>query len=836
MTLKRGLLAYLIGSLGILIVYSIVAVALYLNRDFNDKGSLSFHQPALKQALPEAISIGSALDRCFPPLERDPHAFRYKVVGGLINERPYYACYEIDENGSVFDAWVINGRGDQVRSVSVIKKGGAWPWIGVVKSGFEFALGGLGLAACLYYAFLYYRKVRPGPPLGDRPWWIGNIPLWIFALTPLIGWVALALIPRVSRARKVRIAILLVPVYALFFFSAPFFISLDVQDPWGITVTTILLAGAVFGAIAAKEWVAPYGFGAPEDLLPEVGPISLPAAAAARPAGLSPVSETEMMPEAAMDPKKISEPFKLQRPESLHHFSDVGGMEKLKAELKETFGFLLAFFGEAEAYKITWNGILLHGPPGVGKTFIAKAVAGEFGLNFIHISTGDLVSAYRGESSRNVQEAFRFAARNVPCVLFFDEFDSIAQSREDWPDQEARRTVNQLLQSLEEYRPLRELVVMAATNDLEALDPAVVRPGRFDRHIRIDLPDAAAREAILRATLRGRPLAGEVDSGEFAQRSSGLTPAAITQVVQMASLAAFREAASSGHLVKITMDHLLKALEERGGEDRPTMDNWTWESLVLSEDVKMELQQLQALVENPETARAYGIQPLSGILLTGPPGTGKTTIAKVLAAQAKCSFYPISAGDITSMWLGESEKSIQQLFRRARDNRPSIVFIDEIDAIASKRGEWGSYDRQINELLQEIDGIRGQEGVFVIAATNRPDKLDPALLRGGRLSRTIEIPLPDHESRLEMLRLMTERMPTVAVDLKELAGLTDGFSGADLKALCQQAAIVAMIRGRKTKASEPATAVLPEDFKQALDELRESKALSKSDMPSQERS
>ena len=533
--------------------------------------------------------------------------------------------------------------------------------------------------------------------------------------------------------------------------------------------------------------------------------------------------------------KEESGRFNVERPDSLPSFGDVGGMEEVKRDLSETFGLMLAFAGEAEAYRITWNGVLLHGPPGVGKTFLAQAVAGEFGLNLIHISTGDMVSAYRGESAKNVEEAFRFAARNIPCVLFFDEFDSIAQNRQDWPDQEARRTVNELLQSLEEWREVREMVVLAATNALDELDPAVVRPGRFDRHVRIDLPDTPARKAIFRAQLEGRPLEADVDLDDLAARSSGMTPAAIARTVQLASLQAFREAAERGEIVRITMAHMLAALKERGGKDRPTFESWTWDSLVLPQDVKEELQELEALVAEPERARALGIEPPTGVLLTGPPGTGKTSIARVLAAQAQCSFYPISSADVTSKWLGESERNIQRLFQRARENRPSIVFIDEIDAIASRRGEWGSYDRQINELLEEMDGIVGQEGVLVIGATNRPDKLDPALLRGGRLSRTIEIPLPDSDARHEILKLMTRRMPTVAVDLAELAEQAEGFSGADLKALCQQAGLRALVRDRRSRrgpaegATQPAeeedkpVAVLEEDFARALDDLKESK-------------
>jgi len=469
-------------------------------------------------------------------------------------------------------------------------------------------------------------------------------------------------------------------------------------------------------------------------------------------------------------------------------------MEPLKRELKDTIGLVLAFAGEAESYRITWNGLLLHGRPGVGKTFVAKATAGEFGLNFVHATTGDLVSSYRGESARNVEEVFRLATANVPCVLFFDEFDSVAQRREDWPDQESRRTVNQLLQTLEAYREVRELVVMAATNDLDGLDPAVIRPGRFDRHIRVDLPDQAGRAAIFRVQLRDRPTSPDLDVDLLAARSENLSPAAIARAVESAALAALRETATGGSLMRLDTARLLTALAEQGGKDRPAVEANTWDDVVLPEAVKAELRQLQMLVERPDEARALGVDLPSGVLLTGPPGTGKTTVAKVLAAQARCSFYPVTGADVTSMWLGESERKVRRLFERARENQPSIVFIDEIDAIASERGTSRSFDPQVNQLLAEIDGIAGHRGVLVLAATNRPDQLDPALLRGGRLSRRIEIPPPDLAARTQLLRLQTKAMPLEGVDLAAVAARTDGYTGADLKALCQQAALAAMVR------------------------------------------
>jgi transitional endoplasmic reticulum ATPase len=512
--------------------------------------------------------------------------------------------------------------------------------------------------------------------------------------------------------------------------------------------------------------------------------------------------------------------FEVEPPDELETFADVGGMEGLKRQLRDTVGLMLKHPEEAERYGIEWNGILLHGPPGVGKSFFARAIAGEFGLNLIHVSTGDLVSSLQGGSARNIDKAFQTALQNLPCLLFFDEFDSVAQRRDTTPDQESRRTVNQLLTALEAYRDERELLVMAATNSIEHLDPAVIRPGRFDRHVRIDLPDAEARRAVFAAELDDRPAAHDIDLEELVRRSEGMTPAAIAKIVDTAALEVFRQATESGEQIELGTPQLLDAIESFGGEDRPTVEHWTWDSLILPPTIKAQLQQLQSVIEDPESAGRFGIDPPTGLLLAGPPGTGKTTVAKVLAAQARASFYPVSGADVMSKWVGESERNIRQLFERARANRPSIVFIDEIDAIAARRGEFQVHDTQVNQLLAEIDGLGGQRGVFVIGATNRPDQLDPALLRGGRLSRTIVLGLPDETERLAILHLHTARMPTRGVRLEEIARDTADFSPADLKALAQEAALAAM----QHTAEGETPVVKQEDFAAALERARQSRA------------
>ena len=536
-----------------------------------------------------------------------------------------------------------------------------------------------------------------------------------------------------------------------------------------------------------------------------------------RPKSTSSMSPFGMLGGMGM-PSDGSGEFEVEPPEELSTFADVGGMEKLKQEVRDTVGLMLEHPDDAERYGIDWNGILLHGPPGVGKTFFARAIAGEYDMSLMHVSTGDLVASLVGGSARNIEKAFETALQHLPCLLFFDEFDSVAQRRDNTPDQESRRTVNQLLTSLEAYRDERQLLVMAATNSIEHLDPAVIRPGRFDRHIRIDLPDAEARRAIFAAELDDRPAADAIDLDALVTRTEGMTPAAIAKIVDTAALEVFREATRTGEQLELDTSHLLSAVERYGGEDRPTVEHWSWDSLILPDEIKAQLQQLQAVIEDPESAKRFGVDPPTGLLLAGPPGTGKTTVAKVLAAQARASFYPISGADVISKWVGDSERNIRQLFDRARENRPSIVFIDEIDAIAGRRGEsLGVHDSHVNQLLAEIDGLGGQRGVFVVGATNRPDQLDPALLRGGRLSRTIFLGLPDEAGRLAMLRLHTARMPTVGVRLDELAAETDGFSPADLKSLAQEAALAAMTR---TNQEDETPSVLHEDFVEAVARLK----------------
>jgi SpoVK/Ycf46/Vps4 family AAA+-type ATPase len=819
----RGTAIYLLSSAGLVLLYVLIVTLLWVNRGFEAEGPLGFNEPQATAALDPGVSLATIEQQCvnagdFVSLDGDT----IKVVATRIASRAYYACYQLN-NGSVYDAVVVDDKGLEAPD-RIAKQYGAWPWIGLVKSPTELVLGAAALIALFVLYFSYYRRNRPGAPYPGR-WWQTSVAALALGLVLVLP---LTLPFRRGESRERRMRLLYEFGFGLVTLVLVTFFFMGFGDLISSAVIGLLIAGTLFGWVGGRLLLAPNGFGSPDrvgspipgqstappGVRPEVRyesrpelqlgaqPLAQPGSQGSLPAA---VSGPKGFSSTAKSRTQAARPAYLRPPSGLPTFADVGGMDALKAELADTFGLLLAFGDEADTYRITFNGMLLHGPPGVGKTFIAKAVAGEFGLSFAHVATGDLISKFIGESSANIRKVFAETAQHVPAVLFFDEFDSIAERRSAGIDEESKRVVNQLLQSLEEWRSVRDLVIMAATNHVENLDPAVVRPGRFDRHIRVDLPDLPARRAILAAQLAGRPISDDIDLADLAERTAGRTPANLTRMVEAAALSAFRAATESGSSTPIAHLDLRKALTGMGGTDRPMVEDWSWDRLILAEATKGELKQVQALVADPDLAKAYGVDVPSGLLLAGPPGTGKTTIARVLAAQTGFSFYSRTAADLTSKWVGESEASVARLFARARDNAPSIIFIDEIDAIGGARSDLGSsaMDRTLTQLLTEIDGLIKQPGVFVVGATNRPEMLDPALLRGGRLSRTITVPLPEIGDRRRLLDVFTARMPLHDVDLDRLAGQTAGYSGADLEALCQQAAINSMLAAKGAEAEGP---------------------------------
>lgn len=472
---------------------------------------------------------------------------------------------------------------------------------------------------------------------------------------------------------------------------------------------------------------------------------------------------------------------------------EVGGYETVKAQLLDTVGTALADSEGAAAYGIQTGGVLLYGPPGTGKTHIAEALAGTLGVNWLKVSVTDLTSQWVGEGARKIEAAVDSALAAAPCILLIDEIDAIAGRRDDETSGEGRKGVNALLVQLDRLKAAPGVVVLATTNDLSRLDPAVIRDGRFDARVRIDLPDEAARVSILRTVLAGRPADPTLDVADVAGRTGGYSAAMLTALINAAARAALADRRP------IVTEDVLAAISARGGQDRPTVEQAGLDGLVLTDETDKDLREVLAMLADPDRARRYGIAPPSGLLLAGPPGTGKTSIAKALAAEAKTSFYAVSPGEWTSKWQGEAEKKVREVFERARANAPSIIFVDEIDAIGAARGgdDSSGGGRILTTLLAEMDGFgsaaAGRASVFVIAATNRPDVLDPALVRPGRLSRTVTVGLPDLAGRVALLARMTAGVPLAAdVNLTSLAQATDGLSPADLGGVVQEAAMVAL--------------------------------------------
>lgn len=510
-------------------------------------------------------------------------------------------------------------------------------------------------------------------------------------------------------------------------------------------------------------------------------------------------------------------------PQELETFSDVGGLEKVKDELRSTIGAILERPDEAARYDVVHNGILFHGPPGSGKTLLSRALAGEYGLRYIRFSPASIASAYIHEAAANLQRLFELGRENAPCLLFLDEVDTIAGARDDQPSADHREVVTQLMNSLEEYRRTPGLVICAATNNLDRLDPGL-REGRFDAKILVSLPDPVARQEVFRVHLARRDEAVEwsgIDLEELARLTNGRNAAALEGFVSLASQKALKSGESIGQAL------LLEAIREREGKDRVSLDEPVhWEDVVLPDHTREQLLDVLNVFGHPETARALGVKPPPGILLYGPPGTGKTTIAKAMATEISASFYEQSAADLLSKWAGESEERVAKLFSKARANRPSIVFVDEIDGLVRRRSgdsatPWE--ERVVSQFLQELDGLVASEGVLLVGATNRIDIIDPAI-QGRRLT-PIEVGMPDAVGRLALLDVHCRDVSLGAdVDLRRLATETEGLSGADIKRLRDVAGMKALSRATRSRnGGQQDVAILMTDFEAAL-EMQHSRA------------
>ena len=460
------------------------------------------------------------------------------------------------------------------------------------------------------------------------------------------------------------------------------------------------------------------------------------------------------------------------------------------------------------------KGVLLYGPPGTGKTLLAKAVANESQAHFISISGPEIMSKFYGESEARLREIFKEAREKAPSIIFVDEIDSIAPKREEVTGEVERRVVSQMLSLMDGLEARGKVIVIAATNRPNAIDPALRRPGRFDREIEIKVPDKKGRSDILAIHSRNMPLADDVDMSKMAGVSHGYVGADLEYLCKEAAMKCLRrllpvldlqeEKLSTETLDKLIVNHddFTKALIEvtPSGMREVFIENpdVSWEEVGGLEDVKRELQEaVEWPMKYPGLYDKLGHKMPRGILLHGPSGTGKTLLAKAVATQSEANFISVRGPELLSKWVGESERGIREIFKRARQSAPCVVFFDEIDSIAPIRGAGGENavtERVVSQLLTELDGMENMHGVIVLAATNRADMIDPALLRPGRFDKIIQIPLPDKESRKSILKLNAEKIPTITeasdpkhIDFEKLSELTDGLSGADTASIANTA-------------------------------------------------
>ncbi|XP_051239985.1 transitional endoplasmic reticulum ATPase isoform X3 [Dicentrarchus labrax] len=561
------------------------------------------------------------------------------------------------------------------------------------------------------------------------------------------------------------------------------------------------------------------------------------------------VVETDPNPHCIVAPDTViyceGEPIKREdEEESLNDigYDDIGGCRKQLAQIKEMVELPLRHPGLFKAIGVKPpRGILLYGPAGTGKTLVARAVANETGAFFFLINGPEIMSKLAGESESNLRKAFEEAEKNAPAIIFIDELDAIAPKREKTHGEVERRIVSQLLTLMDGLKQRAHVVVMAATNRPNSVDAALRRFGRFDREIDIGIPDSTGRLEILQIHTKNMKLADDIDLERIGAETHGHVGADLAALCSEAALQAIRKKLTLIDLddesidadllnsLAVTMDDFQWALSQSNPsalrETVAEVPQVTWQDIGGLDEVKRELQELvQYPVEYPDKFLKFGMTPSRGVLFYGPPGCGKTLLAKAIANECQANFISIKGPEMLTMWFGESEANVRDVFDKARQAAPCILFFDELDSIAKSRGggagdAGGAADRVINQILTEMDGMSDKKNVFIIGATNRPDIIDAAILRPGRLDQLIYIPLPDKPSRTAILNANLRKSPIARdVDLEYLSGITEGFSGADLTEICQRAcklaireAIEAEIKAERQRQNRPGIP-MDEDF------------------------
>src|SRR5215210_3806373 len=496
-------------------------------------------------------------------------------------------------------------------------------------------------------------------------------------------------------------------------------------------------------------------------------------------------------------------------------YEDIGGLKNEVQKVREMIELPLRHPEIFDRIGIEApKGVLLHGPPGTGKTLLAKAVANETNANFYSISGPEIMSKFYGESEERLREVFKEAEENAPSIIFIDEIDSIAPKREEVSGDVEKRVVSQLLTLMDGIKSRGKLVVIGATNRPNAIDPALRRPGRFDREIDIGIPDEQGRLDILLIHSRGMPMTDDVNLESIAKVTHGFVGADLEALSKEAAMRSLRRILPEINLeqpkipaeilnkIKITKQDFDEALRDvQPSAMREVLvqrPNVGWEDIGGLQQVKEELTEaIEWPLKHADLFAEADVQPPKGILLYGPPGTGKTMIAKAVAATSEANFISIKGPELISKWVGESEKGVREVFRKARQAAPCVIFFDELDAVAPRRGgsEGDAHvtERLLSQMLTELDGLEDLKGVVVIGATNRPDIIDEALLRPGRFDRLLEVPLPDKDERKHIFQIHTKKKPLESdVNLDNLVEMTEGMTGADIAALVNAAAMSAI--------------------------------------------